>query len=155
MDKDTMQKALTRRFFVVITPALLVLGGWAAYRNLVEPTPPIEPKITGPAAFIAAVVFAIALPLLGRDRFVKRVAKEQFVPPETFLAFELSNMTLGLVSAYFAAAAYVCAVSQFHFGGAFLAALYAAYYYFPTNKRMAHEMRLFRVPVNSGDSRKE
>ncbi len=150
MDTDGIRKALFKRYLLILLPAAVVLLGWAAFRNLATPPAPLAPETTGPAAFIGAVAFALALPLFLRDRFVKSVAKEKSVPADRFLSFELSALTVGLLSAYFAAAAYVCAVSQFHFGGSFLAALYAAYYYFPSRTRVAHEMRLFRVPSDGG-----
>ena len=150
MDREDIRKALIKRYLLVLAPAAAVLMAWAGYRNLIQLPPPLMPEVVGPAAFIAALALALALPLLGRDRFVKRVASSTFVPVDDFLAFEKANMTVGLSSAYCAAAAYVCSAGQFHFGGAFLAALYAAYYYFPTRTRMAHEMRLFRVPDPAG-----
>lgn len=163
MDPEHIRKALLTRYVIVLVPAALVFAGWAAVRNLGAPPDPIAPDVMGPASFICAIVAAIALPLFYRDRFVKSVAAQKAVEPAPFLAFEKTQLTLALLSAYCAAAAYVCTVNLFHFGGSFLAALYAAYYHFPSQARVAQEMRLFRVgqapaensPKQKGKKRKK
>ena len=151
MDRNDVRKILLKRWLVMLAPAAVIFLAWAAYRNLISMPPPVEPKITGPAFFIASVILAVALPLLIRDRFVKKVAKLKAAPLDDFLAFEKSLLTVSLVSAYCAAGAYICSTTQFHFAGAFLAATYAAYYYFPSVARVRHETRLFRIPVDDAD----
>ncbi|THB70182.1 MAG: hypothetical protein D6E12_03125 [Desulfovibrio sp.] len=145
MDKDRIQKALFKRYLLMLAPAALIFIGWGVYRVLQEPGPLAPPEVIGPIAFIGAVVVALALPLFIRGWFVKKVGESTSVEAKPFLAFESTLLSVALVSPYFAALAYICSTSMFHFGGAFLAALYAAYYYFPTKARVAHEMRLFRV----------
>ena len=149
-DLDAIRAGLTRHYAILLAPAGIVLAAWAAFRQLGGP-PPFHPEILGPVAFIGAAVLALGAPIFARARFVRRVAADQSVPPDAFLAFEKGLLNLALGSAYFAAAAYVCSASLFHFGGAFLAALYGAYYYFPSQKRVTQEMRLFRV--GRGDAR--
>lgn len=149
MDRETIRKQLLKLYLLMLAPAAVVLGAWAAYRNLVAIPDPIAHEVMGPVCFIGSWVTALALPLLLRDRFVKSVAAQKSVEPGPFLAFEKNCLVAGLSSALFAVAAYVCSVEIFYFAGAFLGALYAAYYYFPTEQRVAHEMRLFRVPGGS------
>lgn len=145
MDREHIRKELLKHYLRIIVPGSALFALWAAYRNLIGLPEPIAPEILGPVTFIAALVTALALPILARTRFVKAVADRKFVAPEPFLAFEKVILTTALASVYLAAVAYICTVGLFHFGGAFLAALYAAYYYFPSQDRVAHEMRLFRV----------
>lgn len=152
MDRESIRKELLRHYLKNIIPGGALFALWALYKNLFGQPAPIAPEILGPATFIAAVVAALALPILARTRFVKAVADRTFVPPEPFLAFEKVIQVAALASVYFAAVAYICSVGLFHFAGAFLAALYAAYYYFPSEARVAHEMRLFRV--GSGERQK-
>ncbi|MEF2231298.1 MAG: hypothetical protein V3571_10255 [Pseudodesulfovibrio sp.] len=143
-DLDTLRARLIRHYALLIAPAGIVLAAWAACRQLAR-VAPFHPEIIGPLAFIGAIVLALGAPILVRARFVRRVAASASVDADTFLAFEKGLLNLVLGSAYFAAAAYVCSATLFHFGGAFLAALYGAYYYYPTRTRVAAEARLFRV----------
>lgn len=144
---DSTRKPLLRRYLTTLAPAVALLLAWAACRQagLVHPLDAGYNAVIGPAVFIAAIVLAVALPLLYRVRFVKSVEGSTGVDAETFLSFQLNLMTLALCASYAAAVGYVAGVANFHFGGAFLAGLYGAYYYFPSQKRVAQEMRLFRV----------
>lgn len=150
---ETIRSALFRRYLTMLAPAAVILAGWAACRQ--AGLAPILDKtvldVVGPGTFIAAIVMAAAAPLLCRVRFVKSVSGQQSVDLDAFLSFEKTMLSLALLATYAAAGAYVAGVSNFHFGGAFLAALYAAYYYFPSHKRVTQEMRLFRVTMN-GDA---
>jgi hypothetical protein len=67
------------------------------------------------------------------------------VEPEEFLRFERIQMGLVMTSVYVASAGYLVDITRFHFAGAFLCALYGAYYYFPSQRRVDHERRIFRV----------
>ncbi|QGY38656.1 hypothetical protein GM415_00375 [Pseudodesulfovibrio cashew] len=149
---DAVRKTLFRRYLLMLTPAAILFAAWAACRQagLVPASDKALTDLVGPAAFIAAIVLAVAAPLLYRIRFVKRVEGSPHVEAETFTAFQLSLTSLALLAPYAAAAGYMAGVSTFHFSGAFLAALYGAYYYFPSQKRVAQEMRLFRVPTAGG-----
>lgn len=142
-----LRKTLFRRYLVMLVPAAALFGIWAACRmaGLVHPLDQRYTQVIGPAIFIAAIVLAVALPLLYRVRFVKSVSGRENVATDEFLPFQTNLMSLALLASYAAAAGYMAGVSTFHFSGAFLAGLYAAYYYFPSQKRMAQEMRLFRV----------
>ena len=103
--------------------------------------------VAGPAVFIAAIASALALPLLHRGHFVHRVQGLKGVPAEELLGFERTQLRLVLLSWYAAAIGYHLDVSVFHFGGAFLAALYGAYFYYPTRRRVSRELVIFRASV--------
>ena len=144
---ETVRKALLRRYLTIIAPSTALFATWAVCRQagVVHPLSPQYTDLIGPTVFITAIVLAVALPLLYRIRFVKAVEGSRSVDAEAFVPFQLNLMTLALVSSYAAAAGYMAGVSNFHFSGAFLASLYGAYYYFPSERRVAQEMRLFRV----------
>lgn len=147
METDTVRKTLARRYSTMVAPAAVLFGGWAAARHagLVHDLDQQYTDIIGPVVFIAAILMAVALPLLYRIRFVKGATGNDNVSLDAFVPFQLNSMTLALIAPYAAAIGYMAGVSNFHFSGAFLAALYAGYYYFPSQKRVAREMKLFRV----------
>jgi len=102
---------------------------------------------------VLSAAAALALPLWQRARFVYRVKDRKNLALDEFLRFERGQLALVMCAVYPALIGYLLDVSRFHFTGAFLLALYGAYYYFPSRRRVAHEMRLFRVatsPVETG-----
>ena len=149
-DTATVRTALFKRYLVMLAPAAILFGGWAACRQ--AGLAPVLGKglteLLGQLSFIGAIVLAVAAPLLYRARFVRSVAGRKSVAEGEFLAFQRALLSLALLAPYAAAVAYVTGASNFHFGGAFLAALYAAYYYFPSQRRVSQEMRLFRVTAD-------
>lgn len=152
LNVDSIRKPLLRRYLITLAPAAVLLAAWAALRlaGVARPLDAAYTAVIGPAVFIAAIVLALALPLLYRVRFVKSVEGRAGVGAGTFLPFQLTLMAFPLSASYAAAAGYLAGVSTFHFSGAFLAALYGAYYYFPSRNRVEQEMRLFRVGREEG-----
>ncbi|MCJ2164815.1 MULTISPECIES: hypothetical protein [unclassified Pseudodesulfovibrio] len=147
----SLQKTLFRRYLLMLAPAALIFGGWAACRQagLTPNMPSGTAAVIGPIVFIAAIILAVALPLLCRVGFVRKVEGQKNVESAPFLDFQLTLMSIALTAPFAAAAGYIAGVANFHFAGAFLASLYAAYYYYPSEKRIHQEMRLFRVTSNT------
>jgi hypothetical protein len=140
-----LQKKLFRFYIQLIAPAAgLAVAIWLLRQSGLAPSPDWAKTIAGPAVFIGAVCFAVAFPLWHRYRFVAQVKDQAAVDPLTLLAFEKTQTILVLVTPYIALAGYLLDVALFHFGGAFLAALYGIYYYFPSQARISKEVSLFR-----------
>lgn len=142
---ESARRQLFRAYCITAAPPALLFAAWALLGGDITLDAPMSLAIIGPVGFVGAIVFAVALPILLRAKFVQKYEHEMSVPFEVFLVFQKTLQSVALTGAYFAAAAYVFQVSKFHFAGAFLAALYGAYYYFPSTRRVAYEMRLFRV----------
>ncbi|WP_319468396.1 hypothetical protein [uncultured Pseudodesulfovibrio sp.] len=146
LNPTPFRKALFRRYLLMLVPAAVIFGGWAAYRQtgMAQPVTTAT-DIIGPVVFIAGIILAAALPLLYRINFVRNMVGKKNVESGQFLSFQLNLMSIALLAPYTAAAAYIAGVPNFYFSGAFLASLYATYYYFPSEKRVIQEMKLFRV----------
>lgn len=143
---EQLRGNLLRHYFVLLVPAAaLALLGLVLRFFQAQPVDMIPLDVAGPVVLIVAVVLALASPLWMRVRFVGRVAEARSVDTPDFLAFEKNLLNTALPATWVAALGYLLGVSLFHFAGATLAALYAAYYYFPSRERVTHEMRLFRV----------
>lgn len=106
-------------------------------------TQPGEPLIV--AVFILSLVFAIALPILIRTLFASSQRNSKQVQAEDFLVFERRLIRTALVAPYLSLVAYLYRFPEFYLAGSFLAALYAVYYFFPSERRIAFEKRIFRV----------
>lgn len=143
---ETLQQALVRHYLILLVPAaVLALLGAVLRQAGGSVLPSLPVSVSGPAVLVAAVVLALAGPLWVRGRFVARVAASRSVDTEPFLGFERNQLNVSLPATWVAALAYLLGVPLFYFAGAMLAALYAGYFYFPSQQRVAHEMRLFRV----------
>jgi hypothetical protein len=101
--------------------------------------------ILAPVIFVLSVVFALALPILLRTLFAHKMRHRQYVPEREWMAFERRFLYIAMVTPYFALLGYLFELPRFHLAGSVLMSLYAVYFYYPSEKRVAFERRIFRV----------
>jgi hypothetical protein len=94
--------------------------------------------------FLAAS-FSILLPLWLRIFFIRKVQGQREVSVEQFIQFEKTFILIAELSLYVVLIAYLLKVPKTQMLFIALFGFYAAYYYFPSSKRIHHEKKLFRV----------
>jgi membrane protein implicated in regulation of membrane protease activity len=94
--------------------------------------------------FLAAS-FSILLPLWFRIFFIRKVQGQSNVSVEQFIQFEKTFILIAELSLYVALIAYLFKAPKMQMLFIALFGFYAAYYYFPSLKRIHHEKKLFRV----------
>ena len=99
--------------------------------------------------FILSIVLAVAAPVFLRSVFAHRHRQAKQVSEEDFIRFEQSLIRTVLLAPYLGLAAYLFCFPRFYLAGAFLAGLYAVYYFYPSTRRIAFEKRIFRVSHQS------
>jgi membrane protease YdiL (CAAX protease family) len=142
-----MDKELKTTYFRLLAPAVLAIVTIFVFQRagfLVGAGAHLSAWL-GPALFILAGTFAIALPIFYRTLFLHRIRHQRRTPTAALLAFERRFLLLAMVPVYLAAIAYALEITYFHFVGTVLMALYAAYYYYPSTQRIDSEKRLFRA----------
>lgn len=142
-----MTTKLKQTYFYLLIPAglgfiVIFLG---RRFNLMSPYAHDLPDMLAPILFILSVVFAVALPILYRTLFANRMRNETSTPEKEWLNFELNLIRIALITPYLTVFAQFFQIPKFHLSGSILAALYAIYYFYPSQKRIAFEKRIFRV----------
>jgi hypothetical protein len=142
-----MDKQLKTTYFCLLAPAVLAVATiFVAQRaGYLVGAGAQSSAWLGPALFTLAGTFAIALPIFYRTLFLHRIRHRKRTPVDVLLAYERRFLLLTMVPVYLAAIAYALEITYFHFVGTVLMALYAAYYYYPSPRRIASEKRLFRA----------
>lgn len=142
-----MASKLRRTYLTLLIPAIagfMLLFAARAF-DCVGSAPVADPKYLAPLVFVLSVVFAIALPLFLRTRFIQKVRHQKNVSEADLLRFERIFLCVALVTPYLTLIGYLLALPRFHLAGSVLMALYAVYYYYPSEKRIRFESRVFRV----------
>ena len=98
-----------------------------------------------PLLFVAAVVLAVAVPVFLRASFAHRVRTLRRVSGEDFYLLQRRQIGTALTATYLIPVACLVELPAFYQAGIVLAALYAAYYQFPSARRIAFDRRIFRV----------
>lgn len=142
-----METKLKKLYFALLAPA--VLGFIAAYlvKTFLEVNLgfPKSFRFTASLLFILAFVFGIALPILWRTLFVRKIGNRKQTTETDLLKFEQETLYIALITPYISLAAYFIGISRFHFVGTVLASFYAVYYFYPSHKRVHYEKRIFRA----------
>jgi hypothetical protein len=101
--------------------------------------------VLAPSLFTMAALFSIGLPILYRSYVAHKLRGYKRISWSEFMRFERHLIYIALTTPYLALMALAFKVPGFHFAGIVLMALYAAYYFYPSKKRLTFEKRLFRV----------
>ena len=141
-----MQKELRAYYFTLILPAvgccLLVFMLERLGINVFLG----EASKAGAILFIVlSACFSIVFPLWFRIFFVRKVQGQQEVSVEQFVKFEKTFILIAELSLYVVLMAYVFKTPKAQMLFIVLFGFYAAYYYLPSQKRIHHEKKLFRV----------
>jgi hypothetical protein len=98
-----------------------------------------------PVMFFASAVLAVAFPILVRSLFAHRMRNRRSTPENDFLRFEKRIIYFTLSTPYLVFVAYLFKIPGFYFAAMIVLALYAAYYFYPSQKRIEFDRRIFRV----------
>jgi nitrate/nitrite transporter NarK len=138
---------LNRTYWTILLPAICAL--FLAYPikkiGLIPAEHSISLTLIAPLFFVLAVVFAIALPIFTRSIFVHKIKDQKTVSRTELTKFERKLIIISLMPSYIVMFGYILGFSNFYFTGIVLVALYSAYYFYPSKKRIQFEKHLFRV----------
>ncbi|MBN2034562.1 MAG: hypothetical protein JW836_14915 [Deltaproteobacteria bacterium] len=142
-----MAQGLKRIYLALIIPAIsaLFLAYGAKEIGLIPTNKNISLTLIAPCVFVLSVALAVALPIFIRSLFAHAMRHQKTVPEPTLIKFERRLMIISLMTPYLILPAYLLDFPNFYFTATVLMALYAAYYFYPSEKRIQFERRLFRV----------
>jgi len=142
-----MADALRRTYFVLLIPAILGFIGISGAKalNLIHIDQITFMELLAPLLLVLSVIFALGLPVFFRAFFAHRVREQKSVSEADLLRFERTFLYIALGTPYLALIGYLLEFPRFHLAGSVLMALYAVYYYYPSERRINFEKRIFRV----------
>ena len=142
-----MTRELKKIYFTLLSPAavgLIVAGLGNEY--LLSVTGEMElPQTVAPLVFILSVVFAIALPVMKRSLFAHKIRHQKSTSESVLFKFERGLICMISVAPYLALTVCLFELPLFYTAGTILVSLYGVYYYYPSEKRIQFERRIFRA----------
>ena len=142
-----MREQLKKTYFRLLIPALI--GFLITWLNRELKLFAMEQQPAGEifvvAVFVLSLVLAVAAPIFMRTLFAHRQKENTAVAEEQFIRFETNLIRIALLTPYFSLVAYFYSFPEFYLVGSFLAGLYAVYYFYPSQRRISFEKRIFRV----------
>jgi hypothetical protein len=146
---EDLRRNLLRRYLRLLVPPGIVLAAVEAARALGHFTSLkyVDHPTWDVVLFVLAALFAAALPILYRVLFARTHRAKAAVTFSALFRFERNSMGIALYTPWIAVIASLIAVSGYHMSGIFILALYAAYVFFPSRRRLTADARIFRVRV--------
>lgn len=142
-----MSKELKKVYLTLLLPSIFgfILVGWAKAYNFIGIGSANFSGIAGPLIFILCIAFAIAFPIFHRTLFAHKNRDLISVPEEKLFKFERTLIYFVMMTPYLALTAYFFELPRFYTTSAILIGLYAVYYFYPSQTRIAFDRRLFRA----------
>ena len=147
MDIKTIQLHLNKRYRRRLLVPVMLLAVLLPIRlaGLVTAVGPVPGRWLGPGLFIVAVALAGAMPVLLRTLFAHRWRSARHTPAADFERLQRRLIDVSLAAVWLLPVICLVEMPTFYQGGVILAALYGAYYHYPTLRRITFDSRIFRV----------
>jgi hypothetical protein len=141
-----MQKKLLRHYLTINLPGIasfIIL--YILVKFHVNIFLPVQKGWVQVVMMIASGLFAVVLPLWYRILFVNRMKGKANTDKHRFIQFERDFLTLASVSVYILVAGFILAMPRIPLAVMVLFVIYALYFYFPSEKRIRSEKKIFKV----------
>ncbi len=142
-----MAAELRKTYIALLAPAVvgLVLVYLAKSFKILSPPQISYLNLIAALTFTLAVVFAVALPIFFRTLFAHKIRHRSSLSQEELIKFERCLIYVSLATPYLTLISYLLEFPKFYFAGTVLMALYAVYFYYPSERRIQFEKRIFRA----------
>jgi hypothetical protein len=142
-----MLKTLQKHYMILVLPGLgmFVFLGLATALDLVSPDWFVISSGFYVTVFVAAVITAIAGPIFLRTLFAHSVRARHHVDMTDFLKFQRRLLQVSQTTVYLAVGAVWFNFPRFYAAAIVLMGLYAMYYYYPSQRRIDFDKKIFRV----------
>jgi hypothetical protein len=142
-----MNNELISPYVKVLLPSIIgfLIIGLLKYLKIITLGPVKYIEFFAPSVFVLSVISAIALPIFSRTIFANKMRNQKAVSLGDFFKFERRILYISLITPYLALIAFTFDFPKFHLAGSFIMAIYAAYYYYPSKRRINFDKKIFRV----------
>ncbi len=150
MNLKETTKALQKIYFLQLIPALVLLITAYLFQLFfpLHPNSPAAGKTVSVIITTLAGVMGIALPVFYRSYFVYKIKDQKQISNERFMVFERTLLTLALITPYFLTIAILMNMNQTVLMLITLFSIYVIYYFYPSEKKVRFEMKIFRIKPN-------
>lgn len=151
MDPVKTSKILKRTYFRQLFSSIVLVGMayLLKYHFKLSSSTQLPTKTVSMVVIALAGIFGIALPVFYRSYFVYKIRDQKQIQPDAFIRFERVLLSTALLTPYFLVVSLLINMSESANILIALFALYAAYYYYPSAKKVWFEMKIFRIKPNT------
>jgi hypothetical protein len=142
---SALLRRLNRLFWTLTAIAVAFLGfGYLLHRMEVDVSALVgNPRAWGILLLTVSAILGVALPILLRTLFNKRVVQAKAVERADFTAHQMRLIVLPICAAYVGGVAYLLQLTGLYLYGTVLCGLYGIYSAIPQERKLRGEMRYY------------
>jgi len=144
MNPVIISKVLQKKYFLHLVFAAILIIGADTYKYLSNLDASVDQTFMIVIATLAGIT-AFAAPVFYRSYFIHKIKDKKEITLEQFVLFERKLISIALMTPYFIIVSILLNLNQTTNILITLFALYAAYFYFPSEKKVRFEMKVFRI----------
>ncbi len=144
MNPVIISKVLQKKYFLHLVFAAILIIGADTYKYLSNLDASVDQTFMIVIATLAGIT-AFAAPVFYRSYFIHKIKDKKEITLEQFVLFERKLISIALMTPYFIIVSILLNLNQTTNIMITLFALYAAYFYFPSEKKVRFEMKVFRI----------
>ncbi len=147
MNEQAISATLKKVYYkqILIAATLILAAYLLNYFDITGFTLNISEKTVSIVIASLTGVFGVALPVFYRSYFVYDLKNQKEISNDLFLGFEKKILNIALTAPYFLVFSLLLNLPETTHILITLFSLYAAYYYFPSEKKVKFEMKMFRI----------
>lgn len=151
MNATEISKNLKKLYFIELIPAIILIGLLYSFGSQLkwQGATPLQGETFGYVLIALAAIVGIAFPMFFRSFFVYKIRDKKEITLDIFIRFEKILMTFSLITPYFLVFSIAFDITNKANIFITILALYAAYYYFPSARKIKFEMKVFRIKQHS------
>ncbi len=142
-----MQQTLKKHYLSILLPGIIIFAiSYLIYNTggiLSENTS--TPRIISSIHVFLSAIFTFLAPMWLKITAVNKLNKSKKIEISEFIRFEKLFISISLISVYIFISAYLFKLSKIPMSVVIIFCLYSIYYYYPSNKRVNLEKRIFRI----------
>jgi len=145
MNPVIISKVLQKKYFMQIVFAAILIIGADTFKTLLNLNDTSVDQTFMIVIATLAGMTAFAAPVFYRSYFIHKIKDKKKITLEQFIIFERKLISIALMTPYFIIVSILLNLNQTTNILITLFALYAAYFYFPSEKKVRFEMKVFRI----------
>ncbi len=148
MQSLSIKNKLLNNYLFVLLPAIILIALLYLLKYIDPDWGVKSPKIVSVLLIVVSALSSVGLPIFYRTWFISKVKDLKSVSVESFINFEKNTILIALISPYVLFLAIIFGAAQIFITIISFLSIYSAYYYFPSEKKIQFEKKLFRTKEN-------
>jgi len=154
MKNFEIKKILLNHYLLMLTPAIVLIALLYLLKYFeINFYGNFAGKVVSVLALTFAGLFAVGLPVFYRSLFVNKVKNLKDVPIADFINYEKTTIMIALVTPYVLAFSLILNLKETYISFLSFFSIYAAYYYYPSGRKIKFEKKIFRIKEEDDDEK--